>query len=158
VHRALALALIGLLVHFQVVGLTCCCAHDDDGCAAHAAVAAPDHAHAGHAHHGHAHAALAVHDAGGATQPSKPEDTDHKHRDGSHPCECTPAPVFAPPETATLSRGADGGPSTFAAQATSVFARLEVLTRPSSARHARPPPLGRCISSHAPWCLPGLQI
>lgn len=157
-RRALVLALIGLLVHFQVVGLVCECAHDDDACAVHAPATSAGHTHAGHAHHGHAHTAPAVHDGESATAPSNPAHPDPSHHDGSHPCECAPSLAFAPPETATLSRGADDGPWTFPAQSTTVYALFEVLARPSSARHARPPPLGHGISSRAPWCLPGLQI
>ena len=160
-HRALALVLIGLLVHFQVVGLACYCAHDDDECAAHATHAAhtpeanPGHVHAGHAHH--AHAALARHDDDAAA-PSKPEDAKHDHHDGSYPCECAPALAFAPPETATLTAGAEDGRWTLVPHRTTQFGGLEALERVASARHARPPPLGHGISSHAPWCLPGLQI
>ena len=138
------LVMIGLLVHLQVAGVLCACSHEEGVDAAHAR---DSHA-AGH--------------EGAATDraPCSHRKREPRHeRPGAPPsCECVPAPVFAAPETATITAFESGGSVSLKFRISPCSPLVDARACGIEGRHARPPPPGRGVNSHSPWSLPVLRI
>lgn len=142
VRAALAFVMTILLVHLQVAGVMCVCAHED----------------------GHGDSEMADDHEVDAAAPETPSSRDSDdsgepdHHHGPSRCECGPSQPFAVPEAAPSSAPSRLLASLVSLQTYGSFSSGSGSHETDIPRPARPPPLVRCVSSTSPLSLSKLQI